>query len=711
MRRLTAVLVCSLAAVFGPLHAGAAQAVPKPKDDPPITIAYSGSATQATSLDNPALGSGEIHIAWDLQWSGRLSQLAAPYLAPNKAAHFTVRHLEGTYTFTYPPPNAHYSCTSAFSQGPNQRIGAILDDGELRIQVTAPLSTAFTTAAAQIIAEPVGRSCLDLSIGQPNSRHGAPPPHADSTSPDVPHVTYDLADGSQSWKVDEHPTVHAFGRTDHWDFTSTLTITGRSCAGSGSGKQCDPQVLALEWGREDPVVRDLESGVPGSNGGLLSEDWTSYRPACAAAWRRAQYFACPHQRPGTLTPSKSWPVVAVGGTRPAFRNVLVYIPPAPFPIAGARLEGVATIDGKSVTFTSTSRHLTRVADWWRFDAVAPTNQGFTWPRKVLDLTTSDGRPLRIKWTLVAGRKKKRYPAGTTLLDVFVLRRPPQGQAGRPYLSLIYPAARDGHGATSDAKTIAGVWKAFAQADRHGLRRWELEPSTGQIAPGRPLQFWPAGWNPEAAYARRYADPGCARGVVGLLAVRLATCNGFADYHATMLRLFGVAANRVQPHALNGFIPFGLAPYFLVGSWSFATTAPTDAVYYDAAFPHVFGFHFPPPTGGQPGPPTLGPADEVAYVGATGQWNPTPPAMWSTSALAGIPLAGPGDHDLVEIPGQARPIYDPSYGTGPFADVGDWVNQSIVGWARVVDENGRGIVDDAECGKAYATCYLLVHRGR
>jgi hypothetical protein len=450
----------------------------------------------------------------------------------------------------------------------------------------------------------------------------------------------------------------------------------------------------MQWARGADVLVDLPGGQV--------RQASSLAPVCAdPGLPGAEYVACPGQT-GVLTTAKNWPTVLLGGTHPTFGALsIVLSPPKGTP---SRLVGQATVGSAKLTFTGTSPK--QVGNVWRYRDV---KADAVLPQRVMDLTGS--HMLSIDWMVkVFGRMR---PAGTTRLDVFVLRVKPAHGAGQPFLSLIYPAARDANGAGNPKATVRGVWRSFASDALYG---YGLDATTGAIQKdGRHLQFWPTGWSPQAQFSGSYPAPACATTVLGLLATSLATCDGFADYMATMLKLLGVDAQVTEPNLVpnpaaprsGGFIPFLGAQYFLVGRWSFTSPSPPGAVYFDARFPYAVGFHYP-----ASGSPTLGP-DSVAFRGATGQHNPTPVAMWST-LKGGVPFLSPGDHRIVDTGVGPKPLYDPSYRTGPFDNIQAWMRASIVGWARVVDENGRIVPNIADCGSApgtaFPTCYILFHNG-
>jgi hypothetical protein len=81
---------------------------------------------------------------------------------------------------------------------------------------------------------------------------------------------------------------------------------------------------------------------------------------------------------------------------------------------------------------------------------------------------------------------------------------------------------------------------------------------------------------------------------------------------------------------------------------------------------------------------------------------------------------PGDHALVQLGPKGsvgsifggKPIYDPSYGLGPKADLRAWAKAAIVGWARLSDGAGHMVAGD-KCGTGadqIKTCYLQIHVG-
>jgi len=140
-----------------------------------------------------------------------------------------------------------------------------------------------------------------------------------------------------------------------------------------------------------------------------------------------------------------------------------------------------------------------------------------------------------------------------------------------------------------------------------------------------------------------------------------------------------------------------ADVFLVGNWVF--NGPRNRIHGTAAYPYVDQFNYSPPA---PDPP---PGFDT--LGASGQNNPHPPGFWSTGTRSNLGFAG--DHALVKIKGSGE-IYDPSYGTGPYRDIGGWARAAIKGWAFFTNAAGKTVKrSDCEGGKL-PVCYMLAHAG-
>lgn len=458
--------------------------------------------------------------------------------------------------------------------------------------------------------------------------------------------------------------------------------TGSARAASGT-PGCRAAVETLRWGGGAvPVVEDRANApdqtiteVGGGSCASPSDEWVSCTPGAS--------------------PSKDWPVLAQRG-RPLAIDTLTIGNCIPCAVHHGTLIGKVSLSNNGkMQFKRSDVNL------------VPGQSTVT----VHDLTSADHLPnhagvqhVSITWTILRPHKRE-LRLGTTKLLVYVTLGPPPSDLGFKVsghgvetipdeLTIVGLASEGAEGASSDQAALTGIWGLYSKSDRDGLHRLDLDPGSGSITTGEPLRFWYPNWSLIAQLAGTYAPEACPTNVLVLLQTGTGTCNSFADLLVAMLKVEGIGASVTAPNLLNGWASPHGAAFLLVGNWSWGSRPRRP---FDPSFPYADSFTYSGPTV-TPGSTT------VSYFGAPAQNNPKPPGMWSTGSFLGYGLGA--DHALVKLDDGGK-IYDPSYGTGPFANINAWSRASIVGWAYFAAPSGKR-TDVNKC-PSLGGCSLLARR--
>ena len=155
------------------------------------------------------------------------------------------------------------------------------------------------------------------------------------------------------------------------------------------------------------------------------------------------------------------------------------------------------------------------------------------------------------------------------------------------------------------------------------------------------------------YYANSADPySTCNGVKDLLATGDGRCGAYQELFYEVLRIQGIASTQKTV-----FAPKGAAGGVAAAKADHLATYGTDP---DTIY-----------TGG---------IRDVFFVK---NWTLSTAARWTVTDLSGVPAQGKSDpigifadHALIEYDGE---IYDPSYGTGPFAGILEWEDASIDGF--------------------------------
>lgn len=226
-------------------------------------------------------------------------------------------------------------------------------------------------------------------------------------------------------------------------------------------------------------------------------------------------------------------------------------------------------------------------------------------------------------------------------------------ANRTYVTLTVPTTalrqetlfdlgcRNGDGQSVEKPAVTAIWPDF-QPDSDGIPRLLRVLPPGVAGPPAPMTYYADSANPY----------GTCNGVVDLLATGDGRCGAFQELLFEVLRVQGIASTQTTVLA-----PTGAAGGVAAAKADHIATYGTDP---DTIY-----------TGG---------IRDVFFVKS---WTLSTAARWSVTDLSGVPGQGNddpigifGDHALIEYDGE---IYDPSYGTGPFASILEWEDASIDGF--------------------------------
>ena len=199
--------------------------------------------------------------------------------------------------------------------------------------------------------------------------------------------------------------------------------------------------------------------------------------------------------------------------------------------------------------------------------------------------------------------------------------------------------RNGDGETVEAVAVHNIWLDF-QPDSDGIPRLDLVLPLGAIGPPQAMTY----------YANSAAPYTTCNGIGDLLATGDGRCGSYQELMIHVLADQGIVAT-----PKNVFAPTGAAGGRAEAIADFIATYGSD--------------------------PTL--IYSIRDIFFVKNWTLSTTSRWNVTDDAGAPAQGSddpiavfADHALVEYGSQ---LYDPSYGTGPFATVLEWEDASLDGF--------------------------------
>ena len=399
------------------------------------------------------------------------------------------------------------------------------------------------------------------------------------------------------------------------------------------------------WDQRRPFDTAVDSTVPDTVGETLADYDASLvcPPGDGREWR-----SCDSTGKPTGSPIEAWPVVTGAKTRLVVSNVQVWVP------LGTSVSN-RTLHGDAGPL------------YGRLTARQPFSISATKPNRLVNVGGMDfadpaaltAKPdvvnLLIRWSLPSDSGKT-LALGSTSLPVYVtphsaFAQVTGGAVPKPYLTLVHQAVLYASGQSDDSAIFAQIFELFRTKAMH---RAALNPKTGNVtSEHETLRYYHDGWSFKSivtsqAYwdgrsARCHDDP-----AAGILYTGSGLCQEFASYLAEVAAVDGIRSRPFNLEAAARGHADMKNTAMLVGTWTFGIT-PCYNVYSIAGSTYV-------------------PLRQCAtYHGAAGQGVTTSPGWFEL-----------GDHELVSFGGK---VWDPSYGTGPFASVAAWAQHSIAGRAE------------------------------
>jgi hypothetical protein len=275
---------------------------------------------------------------------------------------------------------------------------------------------------------------------------------------------------------------------------------------------------------------------------------------------------------------------------------------------------------------------------------------------------TNANKMTITWEITEGGTT--YPAGTTRIPIYVLYAQPR--VGSQYLTLLDMSATAAAGDTAADDVVSDVYALYQGAQQSPpapLHRRTLDPASGDVTvdtASGPLRYYlPWTWDADINSTYSY---GCNT-LYEVLSELLGRCGAWALVFERQMAEQGIDAPYAAAETLPGFPAHPPGPgggygfvKMLVKNWTFVNGNPLLVPWpYETKA-----------TVGAGGVVTYAPKNFDDAAGLPGQGNPNPPGWFDY-----------GDHALVQYGGR---IYDPSYGTGPFADVCAWAKASLDGFS-------------------------------
>jgi hypothetical protein len=251
-------------------------------------------------------------------------------------------------------------------------------------------------------------------------------------------------------------------------------------------------------------------------------------------------------------------------------------------------------------------------------------------------------PMTLSWEVEVNDKDHWCEAGDTANLTYVTLSPP-GTPKRQE-TLFDLACRNAAGNTLDDPAVGAIWADFIP-DADGIPRIFRVLPPGSVGPPAPMTYYADSVTP-------YSPITNPNGVDALLSTGNGRCGSYQQLLEHVLLVQGIVSTPVTV-----FAPTGGAGGIAAAKADYQATYGVDP---DTVY-----------TGG---------IRDVFFVK---NWTLSATNRWTVTDLAGVPGQGNadpigifGDHALIEYGGE---IYDPSYGTGPFAGIPEWEDASVEGY--------------------------------
>ena len=248
-------------------------------------------------------------------------------------------------------------------------------------------------------------------------------------------------------------------------------------------------------------------------------------------------------------------------------------------------------------------------------------------------------PMTITWEVEVNNKGHWCEAGETKNRTYVTLSTPTTTKRQE--TLFDLGSRNADGNTDEKLSVGAIWTDFSP-DSDGIPRLLRVLPPGSTGPPLPMTY----------YANSSDPYSTCNGVDDLLATGDGRCGAFQELLEHVMLAQGIASTPITVEA-----PTGAAGGVAAAKADYLATYGVDP---DSIY-----------TGG---------IRDVFFVK---NWTLSTTARWTVTDLAGVPGQGKadpigifGDHALIEYDGE---IYDPSYGTGPFADILEWEDASVEGF--------------------------------
>ena len=246
-------------------------------------------------------------------------------------------------------------------------------------------------------------------------------------------------------------------------------------------------------------------------------------------------------------------------------------------------------------------------------------------------------PMTLSWEVEVNNKGHWCEAGDTANRTYVTLDVPDTTMRQE--TLFDLGCRNADGQTVDKPAVTAIWSDFLP-DTDGIPRLFRVLPPGATGPPSAMTY----------YANTASPYTTGQTIVKLLATGDARCGEFQKLMYYALQVQGISS--IQKGVL-------------------APTAAGGVAAAKADYLATYGVD----------PDTI--YAEIRDVFFVKNWTLSTAARWTVTDLAGVPGQGNadpigifGDHALIEYDGE---IYDPSYGTGPYASILAWENASIEGF--------------------------------
>ncbi len=252
-------------------------------------------------------------------------------------------------------------------------------------------------------------------------------------------------------------------------------------------------------------------------------------------------------------------------------------------------------------------------------------------------------PMTLSWEVDVNGRDQWCEAGETANRTYVTLGVPTTALQQE--TLFDLGCRNGDGQNIEKSAVTAIWPDF-QPDSDGIPRLLRVLPPGAAGPPAPMTY----------YANSASPYSTCNGVVKLMATGDGRCGAFQELLYEVLRIQGIASTQKTVYA-----PSGAAGGVVAAKADYLATygVDPDTIY---SIPGI---------------------DAIRDVFFVKSWTLSTAARWSVTDLSGVPAQGNddpigifADHALIEYDGE---IYDPSYGTGPFAGILEWEDASIDGY--------------------------------